>query len=48
MEVWGWSKRGRRWRVKIVSLRAEDMAAVAIVKPGRKPRGDWHPVELFT
>jgi hypothetical protein len=24
------------------------MAAVAIVKPGRKPRGDWHPVELFT
>src|SRR6516162_9377156 len=26
-EVWGWVKRGRRWRVKIVALRGEDLAA---------------------
>jgi hypothetical protein len=47
IEVWGWCKRVNRWRVKIVALRAEDMAAVMIVKPARKPRGNWHSPDLF-
>lgn len=47
IEVWGWCRRGKRWRVKIVAMRGEQMEPVIIAKPGRKPRGDWQPVELF-
>ena len=47
IEVWGWSKRGDRWRVKIVAMRADDLEAVVITKPGRKPRGNWQPATLF-
>ena len=48
IEVWGWSKRGNHWRVKIVELRADDMKPVVIVKPGRKPRGNWQSATLFS
>ena len=47
IEVWGWIKRGDRWRVKIVELRADDLEPVVIVKPGRKPRGNWQSAALF-
>lgn len=48
IEVWGWIKRGNRWRVKIVALAAEDMRAVVVAKPGRKPHGCWAPAALFS
>ena len=47
IEVWGWIKRGDRWRVKIIEFRADDIEPVVIVKPGRKPRGNWRPATLF-
>jgi hypothetical protein len=30
VEVWGWRKIRDRWRVRIVAVRAEDLAAVAL------------------
>jgi hypothetical protein len=47
IEVWGWIKRGNRWRVKIVDLHADGLEAVFLAKPGRKPRGEWKPATLF-
>jgi hypothetical protein len=42
-EVHGWNGR----KVKIITLRPEDMTAVILAKPARKPRGQWQPSELF-
>jgi hypothetical protein len=47
IEIWGWAKRRNRWRVKIVALSADDLAAVVIVKPGRRHPGNWKPKALF-
>jgi hypothetical protein len=47
-EVWGWARRGGRWRVKIVSIRPEDLAAVLIEAPRRRRGGrKWEPAPLF-
>jgi hypothetical protein len=48
VEVWGWVKRGDSWRVKIVAIQGSDLEPVVIVKPGRKPRGNWQAMELFS
>jgi hypothetical protein len=37
-EVWGWAKRGERWEVRRVELRAEDLAAVAVNPRPRRSR----------
>ncbi len=38
-EVWGWERRPSGWAVKVVRLRAEDLAAVVIeAPPRRRPR----------
>jgi len=36
--VFGWYRRGGRWRVKIVELRAEDLASLVIQGPPRRSR----------
>jgi len=47
-EVWGWARRGKRWRVKIVSVQAEDLAAVVTEAPRRRRGGrKWEPAPLF-
>jgi hypothetical protein len=47
-EVWGWTRRGRRWRVKIVAVVSEDLAAVVVDAPPRRRSGrKWHPLPLF-
>jgi hypothetical protein len=47
-EVWGWSYRGRRWVVKRVALRGEDLAGVVVEVPPRRPGGrKWRPLPLF-
>ena len=38
IEVWGWIKHGDRWRVKIVELRAADLAPVVVARPPRRGR----------
>jgi hypothetical protein len=38
-EVWGWVQQGRRWQVKIVAVRAEDLAAVVVQAPRRRRGG---------
>ncbi|MSU78914.1 MAG: hypothetical protein EXS16_12565 [Gemmataceae bacterium] len=48
IEVWGWIKRGGIWRVKIVAIEGGELEPVVVVKPKRKPRGNWNPVELFS
>jgi len=37
-QVWGWAKQGDRWGVKVVELRAADLAAVVIEAPRRRRR----------
>ena len=48
-EVWGWAKRGRRWRVKIVAVRAGDLAAEVVECPPARRRGGrrWELLPLF-
>jgi hypothetical protein len=47
-EVWGWSKHGRRWHVKIVALRPSDLAAIVVEAPPRRRGGrKWAPLPLF-
>jgi hypothetical protein len=36
VELHGWAKRGRRWRVKVVELRGEDLAPVVVERPRRR------------
>jgi hypothetical protein len=38
-EVWGWARRAGRWRVKIVALTGEDLAAVVLESPRRRRGG---------
>lgn len=48
-EVWGWSKRGNRWRVRIVAIRnPADLATETLEAPARR-RGGRRPqqAELF-
>jgi len=48
VEVWGWCKRGQRWRVKIVAIQADDLAAVVVEAPPRRRGGrPWEPAPLF-
>lgn len=37
-EVWGWYQRGKVWRVKIVAVRGQDLAAVPVLAPKRRGR----------
>ncbi len=37
-QVWGWTKRGKRWRVRIVAVRAEDLAAEILEALPRRRR----------
>jgi hypothetical protein len=47
-EVWGWGRRGNRWAVKVVAVRAEDLAAVVVEAPPRRPGGrKWYALPLF-
>jgi hypothetical protein len=38
VEVWGWCRRGRRWQVKRLAVRAADLAAVPVEVLPRKAR----------
>jgi hypothetical protein len=41
IQVWGWAKRGDRWRAKVTQLLPQDLAAVVVQAParrGKKPR----------
>jgi hypothetical protein len=39
----GWARRGRSWRVKIVAVLPEDLAAVVVEAPPRRRNGcKWH------
>jgi hypothetical protein len=42
-EVWGWARRGRRWAVKIVAVRAQDLQPVVLAAPGRRGRRPHQP-----
>ena len=48
-EVHGWARRGKRWAVKVVSVEAQDLAAVIVQAPRRrKPKGKpMGPGNLF-
>jgi hypothetical protein len=47
-ELWGWSKRGRRWKPKIISIRLPDLARVVIEAPPRRRGGrKWEALPLF-
>jgi hypothetical protein len=47
-EVWGWGRRGRRWRVKVVAVQAGDLAAIVLEAPPRRRGGrQWHTLPLF-
>jgi hypothetical protein len=47
-QVWGWARSGTRWRVKIVGVRAEDLAGVVVEAPRRRRGGrQWRPLPLF-
>ena len=35
-QVWGWTKRGNRWRVKRVAVRAEDLEGIVVQAPARR------------
>src|SRR5207249_1305251 len=35
-QVWGWSKQGERWTVKVVELRPEDLTAITVEAPPRR------------
>jgi hypothetical protein len=39
VQVWGWVQRGRHWHVKVVELRAKDLAVTVVTTPGRWRRG---------
>jgi hypothetical protein len=46
--VHGWRKCGRRWRVKVVAVRAEDLAGIVLETPPRRRGGrKWAPAPLF-
>jgi hypothetical protein len=46
--VHGWAKRGRRWRVKTVAVRADDLATVVVEAPPRRRGGrQWEAAPLF-
>lgn len=50
-QVWGWSRRAG-WEVRVVELRAEDLAAVLITSPprrGRRPkqRGLFDRIQVY-
>jgi hypothetical protein len=48
LQVWGWFKRGRRWKVKRVEVRAEDLADVVLSAPRpRRPRKGERQRDLF-
>jgi hypothetical protein len=49
VEVWGWSLRAGRWRLRSVALRAEDLAAVVVEAPPRRhrPRKGERQRDLF-
>jgi hypothetical protein len=47
VEVWGWSLRDRRWRVRRVALRPENPAAVVVESPPRRPRRGERQKGLF-
>ena len=38
-QVWGWRKTGQRWKVRIVSVQAGDMATAVLEAPRRSPGG---------
>ncbi len=46
-EVWGWAKRGKRWRVKRIELRGEDLAEQVICSLPRRPGRGHRQGELF-
>src|SRR5208282_1305404 len=45
-EVWGWARRGKRWHVRRVAVRSEDLAAVVLEAPPRRRKGERQG-ELF-
>jgi hypothetical protein len=48
VQVWGWRRCGQRWRVKVVAVRAEDLAAIVLEAPPRRRSGrPWAPLPLF-
>jgi hypothetical protein len=48
VQVHGWAKQGRRWTVKVVALRAEDLEPVVVEQPPRKrAKSRWQAAELF-
>ena len=46
-EVWGWAKRGGRWRVKIVKVRAEELQAVVVCPLPRRRAVRHRQADLF-
>jgi hypothetical protein len=42
VEMWGWANWGRRWRVKRMAVRAEDLADVVLEAPQyrRQPKSE--------
>jgi hypothetical protein len=38
-EAWGWCQRGGRWQVKVVAVRADDLAGVVVEAPPRRRGG---------
>jgi hypothetical protein len=48
-EVWGWARCRGRWRVKIVSVQAKDLAGIVLEAPPRRVgrRKKWRPLPLF-
>jgi hypothetical protein len=47
VELHGWSKRGRRWRVKRVMLRAADLAPIVVEAPPRRLPVRYRQLDLF-
>jgi len=47
-EVFGWARRGKRWRVEILAVWAEDLAGDIMEAPPRRRGGRrWAPLPLF-
>jgi hypothetical protein len=46
VQVHGWQRQGTGWRVKIVAVQAEDLAAVVVNAPARRRKRPQQP-ELF-
>jgi hypothetical protein len=48
VERHGWALQGRRWTVKVVTLRAEDLEPVVVEQPPRqRAKSRWQAAELF-